>query len=220
MIVGPGKFQIYKAVCQTGDPGENWFSRVSSPKAVWRKNSFFPGGPQRRMCFHTARRLALREISNTETSGSSFNSPLSIMVYINRWIQKFPCFLVGRLGSSQRIGGSVGVVIMRDHGGHKGQWQCQVSMFPDQRPLQRSHTSAGPASAVPRRDTWFFVDTSEGYLGIWPDQSPESGISENPNSKQTKDLLQSLYKSMLGSLGRRRGKEREKQSWKEIWVKE
>lgn len=23
VIVGPGKFQIYKAVCQTGDPGEN-----------------------------------------------------------------------------------------------------------------------------------------------------------------------------------------------------
>ena len=109
MIVGAGKFQIYKAVCQTGDLGENWFSRVSNPKAVWRKNSFFPGGPQRSMCFHTARRLASREISNTETSGSSFMSPLPIRVYINRWIQKFPCFLVGRLGSSQRIGGSVGV---------------------------------------------------------------------------------------------------------------
>lgn len=108
-MVGADKFQIYKAVCKTGDPGESWFSRVSSPKAVWRKNSFFPGGPQRRMCFHTARRLASRKISNTGTSGSSFNSPLPIRVYINRWIQKCPCSVVGRLGSSQRVGGSGGV---------------------------------------------------------------------------------------------------------------
>ena len=108
MILGAGKFQTSKAVCQTGDPGESWFSIASSPKAAWRKNCFFPGGPQRRMCFHTDRRLASREISTTGTSGSSFNSPLPVRAYINRWTQKFPCFLVGRPGSSWRIGGSDG----------------------------------------------------------------------------------------------------------------